>query len=134
MTEANEVQIVKDPKTGAPLVAVVPYAKYEAMIEALEDQEDLAAVARADARLGAGEETYPSELVEALLGSDGNRVRVWREYRGLSQTVLAGEARVPQSTISDLENGKQSASVETYQRIARALNAPIELVLPRLTE
>ncbi|MDM1736682.1 helix-turn-helix transcriptional regulator [Acinetobacter towneri] len=52
----------------------------------------------------------------------GNRIRQLRMSQGLKQPALAKKAGVAQSTISDLENDKKSASADIIQALAQALN------------
>lgn len=53
--------------------------------------------------------------------SVGDRIRSLRREKKWSQPVLAKQAGVAQSTISDLENDKKSTSAENMQAIADAL-------------
>jgi len=60
------------------------------------------------------------------LGSDfmfdvGRRVKELRELRGLSMTKLSKIARVGQSTLSYIESGRQSPTVDVLERICSAL-------------
>ena len=72
-------------------------AEYEALIERLEDAEDLATVAAAEAReavLGkekARADHLPIELVRRLSAGE-HPVRVWRAHRGLGRDALAAAA------------------------------------------
>lgn len=45
-----------------------------------------------------------------------------RKVKSLSQGTLAKKAKVSQSTIAQLENGKKQPSVETLAKICKALN------------
>lgn len=54
--------------------------------------------------------------------SVGDRIRSLRREKKWSQPVLAKQAGVAQSTISDLENDKKSTSAENMQAIAEALD------------
>ncbi|KCZ11371.1 helix-turn-helix family protein, partial [Acinetobacter baumannii 42057_3] len=53
--------------------------------------------------------------------SVGDRIRSLRREKNWSQPVLAKQAGVTQSTISDLENNKKSTSAENMESIAEAL-------------
>ena len=127
-----DIQVIPDPRTGAPAYAVVPIADYEALIAAAEDREDVAAAAAARARLAAGGESFPLDLLKAVdMGL--NSVRAFREYRELSQAELARRAGVRQATVSDVEGGK-FGTVVTMVRIARALDVDLELLVPESPE
>jgi predicted transcriptional regulator len=61
-------------------------------------------------RIAAGEELVPAEVVYALLDG-GNPIRVWREYRVLSQSDLASQAVTSASYLSRLESGKRDGTI-----------------------
>ncbi|MGM0988790.1 MAG: helix-turn-helix domain-containing protein [Pseudomonadota bacterium] len=76
------------------------------------------------ARVGAGEETFPASVVEALL--EGRvPVRVFREYRGLRAGELAEKAGISQGYLSEIESGKKSGSLDVLKRIAVALGVEL---------
>jgi DNA-binding Xre family transcriptional regulator len=58
------------------------------------------------------------------------RLRALRQERGLSQLTLSENARVAQSTISNLESGKaQRVDLNTLDRLSKALRVqPGELL------
>ena len=61
----------------------------------------------------------------------GESVRIVRELQELSQTDLAGQTGIPQSTISAIENNRVNLGVERAKVIARALQVhPAVLVFP----
>jgi transcriptional regulator with XRE-family HTH domain len=63
--------------------------------------------------------------------SVGESVRIIRELQELSQTEVAEETGIPQSTISAIENGRINLGVERAKVIARALRVhPSVLVFP----
>lgn len=117
-------QIIVTP-AGERLV-VLPEADYEALVEAAEDAEDVAAFARFEARLAAGEEELlPAAMVERMIAGE-SPVRVWREHRGLSASALAAKASIAQPYLSQIETGKRDGTVETYRKIAAALSVSVD--------
>lgn len=56
--------------------------------------------------ISTGQETYPNDLVERLLGGH-NPLRVWREYRGMTTATLASAAGITPSAIPQVETGKR---------------------------
>jgi transcriptional regulator with XRE-family HTH domain len=63
--------------------------------------------------------------------SVGESVRILRELQELSQNGLAELTRIPQSTISAIENDKVNLGVERAKVLARALKChPAVLVFP----
>ncbi len=94
-------------------------------VEAQEMLEDLRAYDDAKARIEAGEELIPSTVAYALL--DGkNPIRVWREYRGLTQQQLAEKVGISKPYLSQLESGKRSGTTDVLMSIAQALNVGLE--------
>lgn len=63
--------------------------------------------------------------------SVGESVRIVRELQGLSQNQLAEMTRIPQATISAIENDRVRLGVERAKVLAHALNChPAVLVFP----
>ena len=79
-------------------------------------------------RIADGEEMIPSEITYAII--DGaNPVRVWREYRGLTQQALADQAEISTSYLSQIESGKRTGTAAVLGRLAAALNLDIDDLL-----
>ena len=55
-----------------------------------------------------------------------NKVREYREYKGVSLRWLAGEGGGGTSTLCDIERGKSIPNVRLAIRIAKALGATVE--------
>ncbi len=124
------VQIIR--KAGKPEYAVVPYEDYRRLVALAEDAEDLRAAEQAAAELAAGkDELIPGEVVERLLSGEVHPLRVWREYRGLSQEALAERAGVGASYISQIEAGRREGSVRVLRRIAATLGVSVDDLLPQ---
>ena len=63
--------------------------------------------------------------------SVGESVRIIRELQGLSQNELSGLTKIPQSTISAIENNRINLGVERAKSLARALKChPAVLLFP----
>ncbi len=112
-------------KEGEPEYAVLPYETYLRLVEDAEMLADIRDYDAAIQDIANGAELVPAELVYALL--DGaNPMRVWREYRGLSQGDLAAEAGISASYLSQLESGKRTGTAEVLSAIAAALDVTID--------
>jgi DNA-binding XRE family transcriptional regulator len=117
------VQIIR--RDGQPERAVLPYAEYEALVEAAEMLANLRVYDEAKARLAGGEEIVPAEVTFAIL--DGaNPIAVWRKHRNLSQQQLAVEAGINKAYLSQLEAGKRSGTTAVLARLARALQVDLD--------
>lgn len=105
---------------------VLAEADYNQLIEAAEDVADGKAVEDFRRKMASGdEELVPSEIVERILNG-ANRIRVWREYRGLTSKALAEKAGLAQGFVSQIETGKREGTVETLRKIASALSLTID--------
>jgi mRNA interferase RelE/StbE len=103
-------------------MVTIPRAEYERLREAAEDLADIQAYDRA---MAAGEESFPSEIVDRLVNGE-SPLRVFRDFRGLTQSALATASGVNRVQIADIEAGRRSASVETFRKLAQALNFSID--------
>lgn len=104
--------------------AVIPRGDYEALLNAIdEDETHIAAARRILENLN--EELVPFELAEQIAAGI-NPVRVWRKYRGMTISALATESAVTQSYLSDVEDGKKPGSVEALKRIAASLDVLLD--------
>jgi|SRR5690348_7802412 transcriptional regulator with XRE-family HTH domain len=59
----------------------------------------------------------------------GDRLKQFRELKGLSQGKIEGDTGLLRSYISRVENGHTAPSVETLEKFARALDVPLYLLL-----
>lgn len=90
-----------------------------------EDLMDSIAAEKVMARIRAGEETWPAELVYELWETD-SRIRTYRNYRKMSVSDLAAAAGISQPYLSEIESGKKTGSVDVLKRIAAALKVDLD--------
>lgn len=117
------IQILK--KDGSPEWAIIPYKDYLRLVEAAEMGQDVRDYDLALDAIRGGEEIIPSEVVYAILDG-GNPIRVWREYRGLTQQHLSETAGISKPYLSQIESGKRTGTTEVLSAIAKALNLTID--------
>lgn len=123
----SNVQLIL--KEGEPEYAVLPYGLYVQLVEDAEMLEDIQDYDEALARLANGqEEMIPSQVTYALLEGQ-NPVKVWREYRGLSQQALAKAAGISPSYLSQIETGKREGKTAVLQAIAQVLQLTMDDIL-----
>ena len=120
------IQIIE--RNGKPEWAVLPYEEYLKLIEQVELLEDIRDFDEINAAIKRGEEELiPAEVVNAIL--DGKSpIKVWREYRGLTQQQLADMIGISKPYLSQLETGKRTGTAEVLSTIADALNVSLEQV------
>ena len=113
------IQVIE--RNGKPEWAIVPYETYLQLVEQAETLQDISDYDSAKAALERGEEELiPSEVAYALL--DGkNPIKVWREYRSLTQLQLAEASGISVPYLSQLESSKRKGSTAVLAAIAKAL-------------
>jgi DNA-binding XRE family transcriptional regulator len=120
------IQVIE--KDGKPEWAVIPYKEYVRLLHDAEMLQDIRAYDEARKAIEEGEELVPSEVVYALLDG-GNPIRVWREYRGMTQKQLAQVAEISVPYLSQLESGKRKGTTEVLSAIANALGLDLDDVI-----
>lgn len=124
----NTPQIIKSP-SGEEMV-VLSKQDYDALMRAAnEAAEDAADIAIYDARKSEfGEaKSFPAELSMAILRGEG-RLKAIRKWRGLSQSEVAKRTGITQGFLSDLENRRRKASLETAVKLAEILDVEISWI------
>ena len=114
-------------KNGEPEYAVIPVDAYRQLLEQAEDAQDIRAADKAMREIENGEdEIIPGSVVDALINGSKHPLRIWREYRDLTQDALAEKVEVGKSYISQIETGRREGSVSVYRKIAKALQVDID--------
>ena len=109
--------------------AILPYEAYEKMTGILEDARDIADAKEIAARIERGEgEYFPSEVVNAILNGE-NKIKIFREYRGMTQETLAEKINKSVAMIRKLESGLSDGSISTIKAISAALKVDVELLI-----
>jgi DNA-binding Xre family transcriptional regulator len=105
---------------------VLTRKSWNAIIEALEDAEDRAAVRVSIARRKAGEDDGLSAALYRRMRAGEHPIRVWRAQRKLSLAALSERASVARAYLSEIETGKKPGSATALQRIARVLDVDMD--------
>jgi DNA-binding XRE family transcriptional regulator len=71
------------------------------------------------------QENVPAEMADRLVAGE-NPVKVWREYRGLSQRALAAQAGLNFTYLSQIETGARKGTVKTMKKLAEALGVDLD--------
>lgn len=121
-------------REGKPEWAVLPYDMYLQLVEEAEMLQDVRDYDAAKAALESGEEELiPGEVVFALLDGD-NPIKVWRNYRGLTQAELAQKAGISVPYLSQIETQKRTGTTDVLLAIAKALNVTLEDVVASVSD
>lgn len=119
-------QIILD-EGGNPAFAVIEWREYERLIatggEASLTDEEMYDRAKAE-----NEESFPIDVADRLLAGE-NAVRVYRDYRGLTQKQLAKAAGINAIYLSQIETGRRTGSAQTLAAIATALGVDVDDLL-----
>ena len=118
------VQVIK--QDGKPEWAVVPYQQYLELLEKAEMLQDVQDYDSTKMALEEGkEELLPESFVNELL-EGANPVKLWREYRGLTQKKLADAVGISVPYLSQLETGKRKGSLKVLSAVANALGVTLD--------
>ncbi len=121
----NQVQIIE--KDGQPEYAVLPIGFYRRLLELAEDTEDIRAADDAMYELAAGgDELIPAGIANKLFQGEEHRLRIWREYRGLTQKALEAKSGVNQGYIAQIESRKKIGGIKTLKKLALALRINLD--------
>ena len=112
----DSVQIIRD-TAGNAAFAVLSMAEYERLVDAADEAIGLRAF---DDFMANYPETFPEEIADQLV-EDKNPVRLFREYRGLTQRQLGELTGIIEEDIALIETGSRSATFEELARIAVGL-------------
>jgi DNA-binding XRE family transcriptional regulator len=107
-------------------MVTIPLDEYKSLKMAVEELADLRAYDRAMAALDRSEdELIPADQAQRMIAGE-SPLRVWREYRGLTQTALAQASSVNRVQIVNIETGDKNGSVETLRKLADVLGITID--------
>jgi DNA-binding XRE family transcriptional regulator len=118
------VQVIE--RDGKPEWAVLPYDVYLQLAEEAEMLQDIRDFDTIKTAIEQGnEELIPSKVTFALLDGE-NPIKVWREYRGLTQKQLAKLVEISVPYLSQIETGKRTGSTEVLLALARSLKITLD--------
>jgi len=122
---------VKFEKTAAGEVAILPRAEYETLLakaeEFDEDEGTARLIERGRQEIESGALLLPLDVVDRLADGE-NPLRVFREWRALTQVDLAARSKLSQGYISDIESGRRTGTPAVLRQIADALQVPLDLL------
>jgi len=100
--------------------------EYLKPVELAEDVRDLADAKKATLELASGEdEAIPVEIVNRLMAGNDHPLKIWREYRQLTQDVLGTTAGVGKSYISQIESGSKFGSARVLKALTEILQVDV---------
>ena len=134
MRALRNVQTIK---TDGEELVVLRRSEYDALFERAhapvtdEDKGTARIVARTTAALRAGRQSeIPGDIVHRIARGQ-NALRLIREWRDITQIELGEErTNVGQSEVSALEAGRRKGTAATWKKLAKALNVPMDILIP----
>ncbi|MGA3018749.1 MAG: helix-turn-helix transcriptional regulator [Bryobacteraceae bacterium] len=106
--------------------AVLPMDELKNLMDDAEMLSDVKAYDAAKARMERGqEELIPLEITERRLAGEST-VKIWREYRGLTQEDLARTSKVSRPMIAAIESRHRKGGIGTLKKLAVALKVDLE--------
>ncbi|PKO06425.1 MAG: XRE family transcriptional regulator [Chloroflexi bacterium HGW-Chloroflexi-3] len=109
--------------------AVIPYDEYIQLVEKAEMLDDIQDFDSFQIALAQGEEQlFPVEVVDKLLEGH-NPIKVFREFREMTQDNLAKKIDISIPYLSQLETNKRRGSIKVLTDIAKELGISLEMIL-----
>jgi DNA-binding XRE family transcriptional regulator len=119
------LQIEKITRDGKDF-AVLPMNRFKKLMDDAEMLADLNSYHVLKARIERGEEELiPLTLIERRLSGEST-VKIWREYRSLTQEKLAKVSKVSRSMIAAIEAGHKKGGITTLKKLAAALKVDLD--------
>jgi DNA-binding XRE family transcriptional regulator len=116
----NKIQIIRDGK-NKPAFAVVPWEDYVN----LADEDAVDAILAEAAR---GEQSFPLDIVKRILDGE-SQIKVFREWRGMTQAELAKKSGLAKLYISQLETGHRKIGGQAAKKLAPALDIGLDVLM-----
>jgi len=114
------IEILK--QNNKPIFAVVPFKKYEEMLEAYEEFQDTKEVEKFKM---SKHKFFPEEIALRIIKED-NPIKIYREFLGITQENLAKDLKVSKQFISQIETNKTAPSLKILKRIAERLDMSVD--------
>jgi hypothetical protein len=86
-------------------------------------------LSRAQRDVAAGAPLIPKEYANRIANGE-NRIAVICDWKDVTQGLILQRTELSQSYLSELMNGKRTGTIFALRQIARALDVPLELILP----
>lgn len=121
------VQIIKN--NDEKVWAVIPFEEYKNLVEKAEMLDDINDFDRFQTALTQGEEQlFPADVVDKLLAGQ-NPIKVFRDFRGMTQFELVQKVGISIPYLSQLETNKRKGSIKVLSEIAKTLEVGLEMIL-----
>jgi len=110
-----------------PDTVTVSRGDWESLLDRLDDQQDLKAIAASKRNL-AERVTFTEEETRRMVLDDVPALTILRERKSLTQAALATLAGISKTYLNEIEKGKKPGSVEAIRKLAAALGVPLDVL------
>jgi DNA-binding XRE family transcriptional regulator len=76
-------------------------------------------------RLLRKDQLFPDNVIDQIKAGK-NRIRVFRQYRGMTQKALAEAVHIARPYLTEIETGKKKGAVTTLKAIAKVLGLELQ--------
>ena len=106
--------------------AVLPMDDLKKLMDDAEMLADIRTYDTAKAQIERGrDEVIPLEITERRLEGEST-LKIWREYRGLTQVDLAKRSKVSRPMIAAIESNHKRGGIGTLKKLAIALKTDLD--------
>ena len=113
---------------GEPEYAVIPWAEYTRLTNPSRPESELTDEELYDRAKAEPGEYFPAAVTKRLVAGD-NPIKVYREYRGMTQADLARRVTISAMYLSQIETGNRGGSTKVMSALAKALRVDIDDVI-----
>ena len=106
--------------------AVIPYKIYQQLVENAEVLADIKAYDKVKEKK---EEIFSNYIVDRIFIQEENPIKVYREYRNLTQLELANIANLSINKIQEIEEHISLANQEELEVIVNVLNIDLDMII-----
>lgn len=125
----SKISLLRDEQSNKPVAVTMSFQTFldiaPEMAESFLSDEELAEIAVVED----DGSRYPFELVNRIIDGE-NAIKVYREWRGMTQMDLAKQAGVANNYISMIERGKCLPSRKLQHTLARILDVDYDMLEP----
>ena len=112
-------------KNGEPEYAIIPWDEYTRLTGSVRDECELTDEEFYDRAKAEPGEYFPAVVTKRLVTGD-NPIKVYREYRALTQATLAEQSGISTMYLSQIETGKRGGSTRVLTAIAEVLKVEVD--------
>ena len=115
-------------KNGEPEYAIIPWDEYTRLTGPTRDESELTDEELYDLAKAEPGEYFPAAVTKRLVAGD-SPIKIYREYRALTQAALAEQSGISTMYLSQIETGKRGGSTKVLAALAGVLKVDVDDLL-----